>query len=254
MIGIDIAKNAVLAVPPVRALRDKRRFSHGYDSEKDRREYIERVYSAHASTWATVTETGRPPSDVLEIGPGGNVDVARCFLTAGSRSATCVDVVPWAEPSDDVQYLCPAAIETLDLPSASFDFIYSHAVMEHVADSEAAIASITRLLRPGGVTSHQIDLRDHRDFSRPLDFLRHSDRVWRLATSHHLSPTNRWRASDFCSAFERHGLEVLIERPNMWAEVTDEQRSRLAEPFRHKELADLRVTSALFAARKLVST
>ncbi len=43
-----------------------------------------------------------------------------------------------------------AAGEALPLPSATFDLILSHEVLEHVADDRAALAEMARLLRPGG--------------------------------------------------------------------------------------------------------
>ncbi|MCJ7513228.1 MAG: class I SAM-dependent methyltransferase [Anaerolineales bacterium] len=43
-----------------------------------------------------------------------------------------------------------AAAEALPLASAAFDLILSHEVLEHVADDQAALAEMARLLRPGG--------------------------------------------------------------------------------------------------------
>ena len=43
-----------------------------------------------------------------------------------------------------------AAGEALPLPSAAFELILSHEVLEHVADDRAALAEMARLLRPGG--------------------------------------------------------------------------------------------------------
>jgi SAM-dependent methyltransferase len=43
-----------------------------------------------------------------------------------------------------------AAGEALPLPSAAFDLILSHEVLEHVADDRAALSEMACLLRPGG--------------------------------------------------------------------------------------------------------
>ena len=58
---------------------------------------------------------------------------------------------------------------------------------------------------------HQIDFRDHRDFARPLEFLRYSDPLWRFISAG--SYTNRWRRSQFLSALERQGFGIVFETP-----------------------------------------
>jgi SAM-dependent methyltransferase len=45
--------------------------------------------------------------------------------------------------------LC-AACEQLPFPSASFDVVFSHEVLEHVQDDRAACLEMARVLRPGG--------------------------------------------------------------------------------------------------------
>ena len=40
---------------------------------------------------------------------------------------------------------------TVDLPPASIDFVFSIALMEHVAELDACLAAVHRVLRPGGV-------------------------------------------------------------------------------------------------------
>jgi hypothetical protein len=104
------------------------------------------------------------------------------------------------------------------------------------------------MLKPGGVTSHQIDLRDHRDFDRPLDFLRYSDRVWSLMTSHRPGQPNRWRASDILQAFDRHGLDVYSLDRSPTSKVSERQRARFAPRFRSKSLDDLGTLEVFLAA------
>lgn len=47
------------------------------------------------------------------------------------------------------QVICGAG-ERLPFPDGWFDLVLSHEVLEHVADDQAAIREITRVLRPGG--------------------------------------------------------------------------------------------------------
>jgi SAM-dependent methyltransferase len=56
----------------------------------------------------------------------------------------------------DVRQL--SVTETLPFPDRSFDVIISNAVFEHIADVPAAIAEVTRLLKPGGICHIAIHL------------------------------------------------------------------------------------------------
>lgn len=150
-----------------------------------------------------------------------------------------------------VRCIAPMDIARNNLPDASLDVICSHICFEHFADPAGAIAQIARLLRPGGVTSHQIDLRDHRDFNRPLAFLAHSDTLWRLMTSHQPNAVrNRWRASEYRAAFERHGLEVVYLETTHSIIVTEEMRRRFARRFRAMDPQDLGALNLFLVARK----
>lgn len=51
------------------------------------------------------------------------------------------------------------------------DAVFSNAVLEHMADHRATVNALYSLTRPGGIGFHQVDFRDHRDFSRPLEYL-----------------------------------------------------------------------------------
>src|SRR5262249_47878508 len=57
------------------------------------------------------------------------------------------------------------------VPDESFDLTISNAVFEHLCDVPAALRELYRVTKVGGLGSHQVDFRDHRDFSRPLEFL-----------------------------------------------------------------------------------
>src|SRR2546421_10908104 len=131
-LSLQVARNLACLIPPVRALRDRRRLEAGYDADKDRAAYVREVFEKHAQLIRQV----RPISgQVLEIGPGGNVGVALLFLQAGAERAVCIDVFPWAtetreldrELVGDPQALyrrprdgCPGPTATTDLPNALF--------------------------------------------------------------------------------------------------------------------------------------
>jgi len=81
------------------------------------------------------------------------------------------------------------------LKDGPFDLIVSRAVMEHVADPDAAFSAMDRLLSPGGHMIHKIDLRDHGLFSdkgfHPLTFLTVPERIYRWMTRESGKPNRR---------------------------------------------------------------
>ena len=93
---------------------------------------------------------------VLEIGCGMGTDGAR-FAKAGANY-TGVDLtdaaVELARKRFQVSGLKGefrvADAERLDFPDASFDLVYSHGVLHHTPDIEAAVREIHRVLKPGG--------------------------------------------------------------------------------------------------------
>lgn len=72
---------------------------------------------------------------------------------------------------EDVVQVVHSPAETLTLPEASVDVVFSNAVVEHLYDHRLAFEKLFRITRPGGYSLHWIDFRDHRDFTRPLEYL-----------------------------------------------------------------------------------
>jgi hypothetical protein len=62
-------------------------------------------------------------------------------------------------------------VDRRGIPTGGIDITYSNATFEHLADGATALRALFEVTAPGGVGFHQIDLRDHRDFSRPLEYL-----------------------------------------------------------------------------------
>lgn len=93
---------------------------------------------------------------VLEIGCGMGTDGAQ-FAKAGAIY-TGIDLtdaaVELARKRFQVSGLKGefrvADAERLDFPDASFDLVYSHGVLHHTPDIEAAVREILRVLKPGG--------------------------------------------------------------------------------------------------------
>jgi SAM-dependent methyltransferase len=113
-----------------------------------------------------------------------------------------------------ISYLAPSDARDTGLPGQSFDFISSTDTMEHIPgpDLEKILREVVRLLRPDGLFSCTLDLRDlysYFDSSiSPFNFLKFSDRTWRLANSG-IHYQNRLRLPDYLKMFEAAGLEIV---------------------------------------------
>jgi len=176
---------------------------------------------------------------VLEIGSGRYARFALQMIAAGVKCVITVDpfAIPINEPTHRKILLSDCeklgldphdAFSRLEIinndfttlsPSASssqVDLVISNSVLEHVRDPKSVLRSSFSWLKPGGMSFHLIDLRDHNFRSQyPFEMLTYSDSFWEnwldLAGGFHL---NRWRLPDFlCAArevgFQEVGCDVL---------------------------------------------
>lgn len=167
-----------------------------------------------------------------------------------------------------------AAAETFFQPNNSYDFIVSCAVLEHVYDPLRAISAMASALKSGGMMLHQVDCRDHGQFSEHLHELKflelpdslYSPLKWR-------GGPNRVRLGAYLKAVKDAGLEAMVyvnslaglseEMPacttfeNLPSEFLDKSRRcvsqirpHLAHPFRDMPDEELMITRFLLVARK----
>ncbi len=137
---------------------------------------------------------------------------------------------------------------------ASFDVIVSNAVLEHVGDVPKTAAEMARLTAPGGINIHQVDFRDHRDFTRPLEFLTMPDDAYRRLFDETMNGNgNRVRPEEMGDEFRRAGFEVRRFDANIWAppEHIAEVRPRLRPVFAALSDAQLAVVSGRFFLRRV---
>jgi SAM-dependent methyltransferase len=250
---------------------------------------------------------------VLELGPGDNFGVALLFLAAGAQRAICLDkfysrrdeahqreiyervrrelAPPETERFDaaldlnnkDGIRFAPERLECLygfgveeaasRLDGMQFDFIVSRAVLEEVHNIDGAFASMDRLLRPGGMLIHKVDLSDYRLFSSrgfsPLEFLSIPDIIYDRMSSDSGLP-NRRRRDYYASKLRALGYEAtlsftaVLNRPlSPYVEslspdhytpaelaATQQIRPRLCAQFRGCSDEDLLATGIFIAARK----
>lgn len=96
-----------------------------------------------------------------------------------------------------------------------FDFITSFHVLEHVPAPlvEQLTVDMFRTLRPGAYTIHQIGIDDHLTHydakASPKQYLKYSDRVWRILFENDVQYFNRIQTSDWLSAFEGAGFKLV---------------------------------------------
>ena len=202
---------------------------------------------------------------MLELGPGDSVATALIAKAFGAR-AILVDAGPFARPDisayrplanvlreaglapppldtvttlDDLLVACDASYLTQGLvdlrviADESVDLVFSQAVLEHVRKHEFAATqqALARILKPGGVCSHRVDLRDH--LGGGLNNLRFSERIWEspfFASAGFY--TNRIGFDGMLKVFEQAGFEVEVTEIRRWDALPIDRR-RLAGEFRH---------------------
>mgnify|MGYP001345722192 CR=1 FL=1 len=225
---------------------------------------------------------------VLELGPGHALGTALLLACAGAR-VTVADrfLVPWSpsyhpllyralltrmraerrglDPTPLLELLAadtfsPRVIERFaggaeeldQLPAERFDLILSNATLEHVQEWRKTLANIYRATAPGGLSVHQVDFRDHRDFSRPLEFMTLDPDSFRVLFNERAGePGNRARHVDMERELRRLGFEVDCQ-PNMFAEPAylADVRPRLHADFQSLPEEVLRVISALYICQR----
>jgi SAM-dependent methyltransferase len=143
--------------------------------------------------------------------------------------------------------------ELSGVPEASFDLVFSNAVFEHLYDIRSAFAHLARITKPGGLGLHQVDFRDHRDLSRPLEHLILSDREFsRVFKGENCECGNRFRPDEMRQLLEAAGFEVREIQPNLDTEAgyLEDFLGRLRQArnsrYRNYDAHDLRYVSGLF--------
>jgi SAM-dependent methyltransferase len=150
-------------------------------------------------------------------------------------------------PAERLQLL-PRPIEATGLPTASVDLVTSNSVLEHIVDIDAALVELARILRPGGMAIHGIDVRDHRWYEDPtLDPLQFLTEPSSLPMVDHC---NRLRLCQFEAAFARHGFRISDCWPEHVVTISPELRAKLVEPWRSMPDADLATTWAIYLVHR----
>ena len=266
------------------------------DSEIERRVQDATGVLAFIDHFEEISGTTLDGKDILEIGPGADYGWAMIMSCCGARCSVVDPFVPvWSDdyhprflaalakrlqtlprivtldPIHQLLQTCDfkrsglicydEAAEELKAPSEAFDLVLSAAVGEHFYDITSAFREMARITRPGGIGLHVIDLRDHRDFSRPLEYLLMTDEdFWKEFVLRHAECANRYRAQEFLNVCRQVGFHVISHegKSSFDAEYLDDFIPRLRrganQRYRSLAVADLQPSTVLIKLQKQTKT
>jgi SAM-dependent methyltransferase len=244
---------------------------------------------------------------VVEIGPGDSCGVGLKFLADGCEQVDLIDRFYSRRDEQHQQAIIHALVEqsprlaalrqngdfseesfskvrrhygeaataeTFFRTNTGYDFIVSCAVLEHIYDPLRALSAMTSALNPGGMMLHQVDCRDHGQFSEHF----HELKFLELPPSMY-SPLkwgggpNRVRLGSYVALLRQKpvnfsiyitslaGIPELLSRGTLMREIPEalleisrnyvsRVRGALAQPFRDMADEELMVTSFLLVAKK----
>jgi SAM-dependent methyltransferase len=141
----------------------------------------------------------------------------------------------------------------MDLKRASYDLIVSNNTFEHVYpdDLKTLLQKFKKLLKPGGVMSHFIDMSDHfAHLDKTItiyNFLRFSEPQW-ARIDNTIQPQNRWRIYQYRELYEQLGIPIQqeINRPGNLADLRSVQ---LADDFLGEKEEELAISHSYLISK-----
>lgn len=171
---------------------------------------------------AAVIRHGLPGATGLDLGCGdGKLMSILLGVSGTSPSLVGVDIDALetrdAIASGVYQRVQTAPGERIPEPDASFDFVFSNSVLEHIDDLEPVIAQVQRLLRPNGAFVFTVPSAGFHDcLAGPL--LPGSDRQRYLESIDRRCAHRRyWSEAQWRECLARHGLDVAHAVPYLTA-------------------------------------
>ncbi len=116
----------------------------------------------------------------------------------------------------NIEYLVQDARQ-LSLDAGTIDLVHSNNTFEHIYPNILAgiLREFARVVRPGGVQSHFIDLSDHFAHFDPsitiYHFLRFSPAAWKWIDNN-VQPLNRLRIPDYRQLYQEAGIPITEEQ------------------------------------------
>jgi SAM-dependent methyltransferase len=186
---------------------------------------------------------------LVDAGAHAPIEVASCQAMATYLASQGLPAPMIPASADALEVLGACGIEYLtaglqslrDLPSASVDFVFSQAVLEHIRRAEFAptMRELRRVLRPEGRCSHVVDLEDH--LAGGLNNLRFRPDLWEspwMANSGFY--TNRLRHCEVVRILSECGFTVQSIELQHWPALPID-RGALHEAFRAFDDDELRI-------------
>ena len=194
--------------------------------------YINRQFDDYVR-YGKITSADLAGKHILEGGPGDNLGVGLLFLAHGAARVVAMDKFYSTQDGDQQRKIYLKLREQLDdeqkmrydqavdltgevkfneekikpaygsgmeefgdvFPANSFDMVVSRGVVQEIYDTERVFRGIHKVLRPGGLQMHKIDLRDYGTFSsnghHPLTFYTLSDSVYAMMAKNSDRPSRK---------------------------------------------------------------
>ncbi len=164
-----------------------------------------------------------------------------------------------------IDYRAPVPSSSLPHADRSFDVVYSVAALEHVANPHSTVREMHRVLAPGGIAVHEIDLTHHGS-ADPFRFLEWEEDEWRRRAERYGDERtqerllgggwgsevycNRLRRGQWLALFDGAGFERLHDEPVIVYDQARINAIRFVEPFRSMPAEELSVLAFRIVARK----
>lgn len=272
---LHVLQNAATHLPLAKRLQSARSTTGAMNNPELMTDWAKRVFDA-----ATANQLPIRGANLVEIGVGHSLGVAATLLALGADSVTAIDIEAYANPEDVDQFLpifqqgktvglldaqtqvsLPKIKQGLHysivepeggwtLESNSIDLVYSYFSGEHWRSVESVLAETHRVLKPGGLSIHAIDLRDHYHFNGNwLQFLYYEPWLWEQMSSQRGGWSNRLLSPCWRDRFQKN-FDILTFEETRKEISPDFNSTKLATPFREYDMKTLSVSHLWVVARK----
>jgi len=151
-----------------------------------------------------------------------------------------------------LQYIIEKTGDLSQFPDNSFSYVFSFHVLEHILQDNVSkeVRDIYRILKPGGYSIHQIGIDDHLSHydknESPKNYLRYSDKTWKMLFENEVQYFNRLQMFDWLSLFDKEGF-CLLEKIT---ESCDIESLRIDQKYKYYKKEDLACTTLTIVHRK----
>ncbi len=171
---------------------------------------------------------------ILELGPGKTIEIVLQAKKDGALSVAIVDIENYLTirqiTDNKIDYKIYDG-KKIPFPDESFDLIWSNDVYEHIRFPQITVAETYRLLRPGGMVVHIIDLMDHFSYGKNnpdilLNCLKYPKWLWEMMTWNRSNYVNRLRASEWTEIHKSEGFKVVNDSTETNEYIRDNYKTK----------------------------